>query len=144
MTDPRTQATYTQMDTGGIGRAAPSGWVAFAGILMLMIGVLQIIWGLVAIIDDTRITVGEAGLVVWDLTAWGWIHLIFGVILILVGGGLMSGRGWARWTAIFFVLLNAFAQIAWMTTYPIWSVLIIALDVFIIYQLTVNWVESET
>jgi hypothetical protein len=144
MTDPRTQATYTQMDTGGIGRAAPSGWVAFAGILMLMIGVLQIIWGLVAIIDDTRITVGEAGLVVWDLTAWGWIHLIFGVILILVGGGLMSGRGWARWTAIFFVLLNAFAQIAWMTTYPIWSVLIIALDVIIIYQLTVNWVESET
>jgi hypothetical protein len=132
------------MDTGGIGRAAPSGWVAFAGILMLMIGVLQIIWGLVAIIDDTRITVGEAGLVVWDLTAWGWIHLIFGVILILVGGGLMSGRGWARWTAIFFVLLNAFAQIAWMTTYPIWSVLIIALDVIIIYQLTVNWVESET
>jgi hypothetical protein len=98
----------------------------------------------VAIIDDTRITVGEAGLVVWDLTAWGWIHLIFGVILILVGGGLMSGRGWARWTAIFFVLLNAFAQIAWMTTYPIWSVLIIALDVIIIYQLTVNWVESET
>jgi hypothetical protein len=144
MTDPRTQATYTQMDTGGIGRAAPSGWVAFAGILMLMIGVLQIIWGLVAIIDDTRITVGEAGLFVWDLTAWGWIHLIFGVILILVGGGLMSGRGWARWTAIFFVLLNAFAQIAWMTTYPIWSVLIIALDVIIIYQLTVNWVESET
>jgi hypothetical protein len=139
VTDPRTQATRTQMDTGGIGRAAPSGWAAFAGILLLMIGIFNIIWGLVAIIDDTRITVGEAGLVFWDLTAWGWIHLILGIVLFLTGGGLLAGRGWARWTAIFFVMLNAFGQIAWMTTYPLWSVLIITLDIVIIYQLTARW-----
>ena len=144
MTDPRTQATRIEMDTGGIGRAAPTGWAAFTGILLVMIGVFQVIWGLAAIIDDTRITAGENGLVLWDVTAWGWIHLILGIILILVGGGLLSARGWARWTAIFFVMLNAFGQIAWMTTYPLWSVLIIALDVIIIYQLTVNWVEGDT
>jgi hypothetical protein len=141
VTDPRTQATRTQMDTGGLGRAAPSGWAAFAGILLLMIGIFNIIWGLVAIIDDERITVGPAGLVLWDVTAWGWIHLILGIVLFLTGGGLLAGRGWARWTAIFVVMLNAFGQIAWITTYELWSVLIITLDIIIIYQLTARWEE---
>jgi hypothetical protein len=95
----------------------------------------------VAIIDDTRITVGAAGLVLWDLTAWGWIQLILGIVLFLTGSGLLAGRGWARWTAIFFVMLNAFGQIAWMTTYPLWSVLIITLDIIVIYQLTARWEE---
>jgi magnesium-transporting ATPase (P-type) len=141
VTDPRTQATRTQMDTGGIGRAAPSGWIAFAGILMLMIGIFNVIWGLIAIIDDTRITVGAAGLTLWDVTAWGWIHLILGIVLFLTGGGLLAGRGWARWLGLLFVMLNAFGQIAWMTTYPLWAVLIITLDIVIIYQLTVRWEE---
>jgi hypothetical protein len=122
--------------------AAPSGWIVFAGILLLMIGTFNVIWGLIAIIDDTRITVGPAGLTLWDVTAWGWIHLILGIVLFLTGGGLLAGRGWARWTGISFVMLNAFGQIAWMTTYPLWSVLIITLDIIVIYQLTARWEEE--
>jgi hypothetical protein len=131
------------MDTGGIGRSAPSGWIAFAAILLVLIGFLNVIWGLVAIIDDTRIAATAGGLVLANVSTWGWIELILGVVLILTGFGLLSGRGWARWLAVLFVALNALGQIAWMNTYPLWSVLIIALDVIIIYQLTARWNEDE-
>ncbi|HXV34416.1 MAG TPA: hypothetical protein VD769_10445 [Gaiellaceae bacterium] len=139
MTDPRTQATRTQMDTGGIGRTVPSGWAFFVGILLFIIGVFNIIWGLTAVFEDEAITVGEQGLIVWDLTAWGWIHLLIGVVQVAAALGLFGGRGWARWVAILFVMINAFGQIAWMPVYPLWSVLIITLDIIIIYQLTAKW-----
>ncbi len=139
MTDPRTQATQTQMSRAGMSTTVPSGWAFFAGILLFMIGVFNIIWGLTALLNDTAVTVGQQGLIVWDLTAWGWIHLILGVVLIATGLGLFGGKGWARWMAILFAMLSAFAQIAWMATYPIWSILIITLDIIIIYQLTARW-----
>jgi hypothetical protein len=142
MTDPRTQATRIQMDTGGISRATPTGWAFFAGILLFIIGVMNILWALTALFNDTALTVGEKGLIVWDFTTWGWIHLILGIILILTGLGLFAGKQWARWTAIFFAMLSAFAQVGWMTTYPLWSVLIITLDIIIIYQLTAHYPEE--
>jgi hypothetical protein len=127
------------MSRAGISTTVPSGWAFFAGILLFMIGVFNIIWGLTALLNDTAVTVGQQGLIVWDLTAWGWIHLILGVVLIATGLGLFGGKGWARWMAILFAMLSAFAQIAWMATYPIWSILIITLDIIIIYQLTARW-----
>ncbi len=97
MTDPRTQATRTQLDTGGIGRAAPTGWAAFVGIMLVIVGTFNAIWGLTALFNDEALTVGEQGLIVWDFTAWGWIHLIIGIVMILAGLGLFRGAGWARW-----------------------------------------------
>jgi hypothetical protein len=142
VTDPRTQATRTQMDTGGIGRTGASGWAFFVGILLFMVGVFNVIWGLTALIDDKSLTVGGQGVIVWDLTTWGWIHLLLGIVLIGTAVGLFAGRGWARWTAIFFVMVNAFGQIAWIPVHPLWTVLIITLDIIIIYQLTARW-EGE-
>jgi hypothetical protein len=143
LTDPRPQPPRTQMDTGGIGRTGGTGWAFFAGILLFIVGVFNIIWGLTALFNDEALTVGEKGLIVWDFTAWGWIHLILGIVLILTALGLFAARGWARWLAIFFVMVNAFGQIAWMSTYPLWSILIITLDIVIIYQLTVRWESVE-
>ena len=144
MTDPRTQATRTQMDTGGISKTIPSGWAFFVGILLFMVGVMNIIWGLTALFNDTALTAGEQGLIVWDFTAWGWIHMILGVVMILTALGLFGGQGWARWVAIIFVMINAFGQVAWMGTYPIWSILIIVLDIIIIYQLTARWDTADS
>jgi hypothetical protein len=79
--------------------------------------------------------------IVWDFTAWGWIHLILGIVLVCTSLGLFAGRGWVRWTASLFVMLNAFAQIAWMPVHP-WSALIITLDLIIIYQLTMNYYDE--
>jgi hypothetical protein len=143
VTDPRTQATRAQLDTHGVGTTGGSGWAYFVGILLFIIGVFNVLWGLVALLDDKELTVGAAGVIVWDFTAWGWIHLILGIVLVLTALGLFAGRGWARWTAIFFVMLNAFAQIAWMPIHPWWSVLIITLDIIIIYQLTARWEAAD-
>jgi hypothetical protein len=127
------------MDTGGIGRTVPSGWAFFVGILLFMVGVFNVIWGLTAIIDDKELTVGRQGVIVWDITTWGWINLLLGIVMILTALGLFAGRSWARWTAVFFVMVNAFGQIAWIPIHPLWSVLVITLDVIIIYQLTARW-----
>jgi hypothetical protein len=144
VTDPRTQATRTQMDTGGIGRKVPSGWAFFVAILLFIVGVMNIIWGLTALFNDSALTVGEEALIVWDFTTWGWIHLILGVVMIATALGLLGGEGWARWVAIVFVMINAFGQVAWMSTYPIWSILIITLDIIIIYQLTARWDTADS
>jgi hypothetical protein len=141
VTDPRTQATRIQMDPAHVSSGGGTGWAYFAGIVLFMIGVFNILWGLTALFNDTALTVGEEGLIVWDFTAWGWIHLILGIVMICTGLGLFAGRGWARWTAIFFAMVSAFAQIAWMSTYPLWSILIITLDIIVIYQLTARWEE---
>jgi hypothetical protein len=74
-----------------------------------------------------------------DFTTWGWIHLIVGAIMILTAWGLFTMAGWARWTAIFFATLNACLQVAVFSAFPLWSLVAIALDVIVIYQLTVNW-----
>jgi uncharacterized membrane protein (DUF2068 family) len=70
---------------------------------------------------------------------WGWIHLIIGVIMILAAWGLFTMAGWARWTAVVFATLNAGFQVGTFSAFPLWSLVAIALDVIVIYQLTVNW-----
>jgi hypothetical protein len=143
MTDPRTQATYIQRDTGGIGRSVRSGWVFFAALVLFMVGAFNVIIGLSAIFSDEVFQVTSEGLIVWDYTAWGWIHLILGVVMILTCMGLLQGAGWARWTAIVFAMVNAIAQVAFITAFPLWTLLIITLDLIVIYQLTARWELEE-
>jgi hypothetical protein len=120
--------------------AGVSGWVIFAGVVMLILGLLDALWGLAAVIKNEVVTVGgRGGVVVWDITAWGWAHLIIGSIIALTGVGLLGERGWARWMAIFFVALNALVQFGTFSLFPLWSMTIIALDIVILYQLTVRW-----
>jgi hypothetical protein len=117
----------------------PSGWTVFAGALLLIVGSLDALWGLAAILNDQVVVVGGHGAIIADLTAWGWIHLILGSIVAVTGIGLFSGNTGARWLAVFFVAVDAIAQIVWFPAAPLWAFLIIILDVTIIYQLTVRW-----
>jgi hypothetical protein len=124
--------------------AAPiSGWIIFAGVLMLVEGFLDAMWGLAAIINSEVITVGgRGGVVVWDISAWGWGHLILGTLVAVTGLGLLAARSWARWLGILFVSLNMLVQFGTFSLFPLWSILIIALDIIILYQLTARW-ETE-
>jgi hypothetical protein len=117
----------------------PTGWTVFAGALLLIVGSLDALWGLAAILNDQVVVVGGRGALIADLTTWGWIHLILGSVVALTGVGLFSGSSGARWAAVFFVALNAIAQIVWFPAAPLWAFLIIILDVTIIYQLTARW-----
>jgi hypothetical protein len=143
MTDPRSQATRIQRDTGGIGTGARSGWVAFAGIVLLLVGAFNVIFGLTAIFEDETLSAVGGQVIVWDLTAWGWIHLVLGLVQILAGLGLFAGREWARWAAIVFAMLNAIGQVAFITVFPLWTLLVITLDIVVIYQLTARWAPDE-
>lgn len=119
----------------------PTGWTVFAGVLLLIVGSLDALWGLAAVLNDEVVFVGGEGVLIADVTTWGWIHLILGSIVASTGLGLFAGTEWARFTAIFFVTINTVAQIVWFPAAPLWAFLIIILNVTIIYQLTARWEE---
>jgi hypothetical protein len=117
----------------------PTGWTVFAGAVMLIVGSLDALYGLAGILNDEVVIVGGQGVLIADVTTWGWIHLILGSIVAATGLGLFAES--ARWAAIFFVSVNAVAQIVWFPAAPLWAFLMIILDVAIIYQLTARWEE---
>jgi hypothetical protein len=120
-----------------------SGWIAFAGVIMVILGSLNAFWGLAAILNDEVVVVGGSGALIFDIATWGWAHLILGSVVALTGVGLITGNSAARVAGIFFVAVNAIAQIVWFPAAPLWAFLMIILDTVIIYQLTVNWSAEE-
>ena len=120
-----------------------SGWISFAGILIIIVGGMDMLQGFVAIIKDEYVVATSKGLAILDVTAWGWATLIWGGILILAGLGLLGGAGWARWLAIIGVAVNAIQQVAFLANYPqaypLWNLLIVALNIVVLYALTARW-----
>lgn len=115
-----------------------SGWVIFASVMMVMIGVFMMIDGLVAIINDEVFLVTEEQIVAFDFTTWGWIHLILGLVVALAGFAVTSGALWARIIGVFMAMSAAFSQIAFIQAYPFWSILIVFFCVMVIYALLVH------
>jgi hypothetical protein len=117
-----------------------SGWAiggrAFAGVLMLVVGVFQGIAGITAIADDGFFVVAENYVFDLDPTAWGWIHLILGVTVAVAGWSLLVGKVWGGMVAIALATLSAIANFFMIPYYPFWSILIIALCIWVIWALT--------
>ena len=127
------------MERSSVTERQPTGWTVFAGCALFIVGSLDALWGLAAILNDNIVIVGGHGAILADITTWGWVHLILGSIMALTGLGLFAGSSGARWAAVFFVSVNAIAQIVWFPAAPLWAFLMIILDVTIIYQLTARW-----
>jgi hypothetical protein len=123
-----------------------AGWIGFAGILMLIVGSIDFFQGLIALFEDEYFVVTRSGYLVVDLTAWGWIMLIWGVLLVLAGLGLLGGQGWARWFAIVVGSLNFIAQLGFLgnSQYPLWGLTGMALSVIVLYALTARWGKSTS
>ena len=117
---------------------AAMGLILFAGIMMIMVGVFQAIQGVVALFNDTFYVVGQKWVFSFNVTTWGWIHLLAGVVLVVAGYFLFQGAVWARVVGVSVAIISAVLSFMWLPYYPIWSMLIIALDVFIIWALTVH------
>jgi hypothetical protein len=126
-------------------KGAWAGWVAFAGLLLMIIGGLDFLQGLVAVIRDQYYLVGDNGALVLDVSQWGWIMMIWGVVLALVGYGLVSAMSWARWAAILVVGLNFIAQLGYdgSSGYTLWSLTVIALNIVVLYALIVRWSDAK-
>ncbi|HEX3293539.1 MAG TPA: hypothetical protein VHR38_07355 [Solirubrobacterales bacterium] len=129
------------MERRSIEERQPTGWTVFVGIILFIVGSLDALWGLAALLNNDIVIVGGHGAIIANITTWGWIHLILGSAMALTGLGLFAGSSGARLFAVFFVTVNAITQIVWFPAAPLWAFLMILLDVTILYQLTARWEE---
>jgi hypothetical protein len=114
------------------------GWTWFAGLLMIMIGIWHAIAGLSAIIDDEFFVATRNYVLKFDVTTWGWIHLILGILVLLAGIAVFTGAVWARIVGVILAGLSAIAGFGWIPWYPVWGILIAVMAVAVIWALTVH------
>jgi hypothetical protein len=120
-----------------------SGWVTFAGVLMIVAGFFHAITGLVAILKPELYVATENHLFAFDYTQWGWVHLIFGAILIFSAASLYGGRLWGRVVAITMATVSAVINFGFIWAYPLWSIMIIVMDMVIIYSVAMYGGRDE-
>jgi hypothetical protein len=123
----RDRRTYTDEQAG-------AGWITFAGVMLLLVSILNMIHGIAAI-SNSKFFIANAKYVFSDLNTWGWIVLGIGVLQMIVAFGIWAGNRMARWAGVFIVSLNAIAQLLFIPAYPFWSLSIFALDILVIYGL---------
>ena len=114
-----------------------SGWVTFAGVMILMLAVLNFIRGISAI-ADSKFWVGDQKYVIHDLHAWGWIILIIAIIEILVAFGIWSGGEWSRWIGVFIATLNAIWALFFIPASPFWALTLFVIAILVIYGLAAH------
>jgi len=114
------------------------GWIYFAGLLLIISGVFEMISGFTALLNDNFYAATERSLLVFDISAWGWVHLIMGLFLIVTGTSVMSGHMWSRVVAVILAVFAIMAQFAFMAAYPIWSIIVIFMGIMILFALTVH------
>ncbi len=125
-------------------RTGWTGWGVFAGVLLLIGGAIDLIFGLVAVIGTDAYLVATSGtLLLLDVAGWGWWHVLSGALLILTAIFLLRGATWARVVAIVLVALNAISQFALISVQPWLSLTVLAIDIVVIYALTVHGRELK-
>jgi hypothetical protein len=149
MTDTGSRHSSTRAPSGGYPptqreRTGWTGWIVFASSMMFLLGALAFIQGLVGIFDDGYYAVTERGLVVnVDYTVWGWVHLVLGLLILVSAGGVLSGNVAARTVGVVLALLSTVVNMVFLTATPVWSTIVIALDVLVIYALTAHGSEMR-
>lgn len=130
----QTQAHSTDQRTGWVG------WVYFAGIVLLIGAAIDIFYGIVAIVGpNTAYFVGPQGRVAsFDVAGWGWWSLVVGLVMVVLAFFLLTGRTWARVLVTIVVAVNAVSHVMSLPAQPWWSIVMIALDVLVIYAVTVH------
>jgi hypothetical protein len=135
--------------TGPVSEPPPTtawaGWAFFAGVLMVIVGAFQIIKALTALFNQDYLLVNSNGLAVHvNIAAWGWAHLLIGLVVLAAGFGVVAGQMWGRVIGIAVTAVSAIVNMLDMAAYPLWSILIIAVDVLVIYALAVHGGELKS
>jgi hypothetical protein len=122
-----------------------TGWIGFAGLLLVIIAMIDFFEGLIAIIRGSYYAITPNQIIVFDTTTWGWLTLIWAVVIGLTGFGLLSGSTWARWTAIVLIALNILTQLGFSgsAAYPLWALTAMFLNIIVLYALTVHWSDTR-
>ncbi len=132
---PELSEDYGSTRATEVSESAAGGYV-FAGVILIMVGFFQAIVGLAAIFDDEFFVVSKSYVFEIDTTAWGWIHLLVGLLIGFAGYALFAAKTWARVIGVTLATLSAIANFFFIPFYPFWAILIISLDVWVIWALT--------
>jgi len=123
-----------------------TGWIGFAGLLMIVMGVIDFFEGLIAIIRGGYFFgVDQNQIIVFDSKTWGWLTLLFGILILLTGLGLAGGATWARWVSILVVSVSIVHQLGFVgsASYPLWSLAVLIMSILVLFALTVHWGDRE-
>jgi hypothetical protein len=134
-----TQQTYgRETETTGW-----TGWISFAGVMLIIGGTLGVIFGIIAAVNDNWVVFTNRGEVSLDLSTWGWVHIIVGAIVVLAGFGVFTGNILARIVGVLVAVVSLIANFLWLPVYPVWSIIIITIDVLVIWALTAHGGEMR-
>jgi hypothetical protein len=120
-----------------------TGWVFFAGIMMILSGIFEIMYGLTALLKHTFYAVTSSHLLVFNYTSFGWIDLAIGVLILLAGVSVLHGSTWARVVGVILASLSAIGSLSFVNAQPIWSIIVITIDVLVVYALVVHGGELK-
>ena len=138
MSHDDTSLTTNLNKTGGFTGGENAGAVAFAGVLLIMVGLFHGLQGLVALLSEDIYVGGENYIFHFNFTTWGWVHMLLGVLTAAAGAGLFFGKTWARTLAVIAAAVSMLGSFMWLKHDPIWGLIIIALDVFVIWAAIVH------
>jgi hypothetical protein len=114
------------------------GITVAAGLILMLVGVFGMIQGIVGLVDNDIYVVTNKWLFELNRTAWGWGHILIGIVALCAGLGLFFGKVWAKVTAIIVAAFSILANFAWLPYYPVWALLVIGFDLFVIWAVTVH------
>jgi len=114
------------------------GFTFFAAVMMIVLGAIDALQGLAAIIKQHYYVVAPNYVYKLSVSGWGWLHLILGILVVLAGFGLLSGALWARIVGVVLAVLVIFTNFMWLPYYPVWSIIVIATSVVVIWALTAH------
>ena len=125
------------------GRTGWTGWIGFAGVMMIIAGSLNGLYGLVAVVNDDWVVWGNRANLYLDISQWGWVHMVLGLVLLLSGIGVFSGNVLARTVGVLAAAVSLIANFAFIPAYPVWSLVVVTIDVLIIWALTAHGGEMR-
>ena len=134
---PRQASRTAPQPTGWVG------WIIFAAVMLLIAGTLNLISGIVALVNDDWVVWSNEGNLYLDLTSWGWVHFGVGVALVLAGLGLLTGNMLARAVAVFMAGAGMIANFLFIPAFPLWAITLIAINGFVISAITAHGREMR-
>jgi hypothetical protein len=138
-----TGETYETSDYTTSTRTGWTGWITFAAIMMMISGGLNALYGLIGIVNDQWVVWTNRGSLYLDITQWGWVHLIVGLVVLFSGIGLLSGNMFARVIGIIAVAISLMSNFFFIPAYPLWALIVITIDVLVIWALTAHGKEMR-
>ena len=141
--DAQMSETAYEPTTGYDERTGWTGWITFAGVMMIIGGALNLFYGIIAAVNDEWVVFTNRGDVYLDVSEWGWVHIILGAIVLLSGIGVFSGNILARTVGVIVASISLVANFFFLPVYPIWSLIVITIDVPVIWALTAHGREMR-